>query len=197
MPDPVSVPLDVAAIRKHMTDSHLTIRDVENAAGMRNGVLHHCLKKGRCNRTTKARLDKYFANGHAATMQRAASDEFVKSKIAKVADDVRTTRKQLVPSGFLIPAIQRLGISQGEVARLTGVSLPSITNYVKRGYCPLWFRAAVNGLMAEAAPVERERTSVSVKSGGAVLFRVPESFAQAAFSALGAIDGITITMTRE
>ncbi len=110
---------------------------------------------------------------------------------------------EMVPSGFIPHALQTLGISVVELARLSGVSIQTIYNWNNKGSCPLSFRAAVNGLLAEhAAGGTRQLGSVPEKQtkrryvNGRFTLLVEEVDMSAAVSLL-ATHGIRVTVTKE
>lgn len=54
-----------------------------------------------------------------------------------------------VPTAFIKPAVKRLNITLAELGPAVGISQSAATNYLTKGTCPMWFKKAVNGLIAE------------------------------------------------
>ncbi|MDE2107106.1 MAG: hypothetical protein KGL39_58405, partial [Patescibacteria group bacterium] len=112
--------------------------------GTAKTAIYQLLDRKHMTEDMLGRINKYLASKHVPPVQ--VNGHAPEALVEKPQQG----RKQMVPSGFLMGSLQRLGITQSELARLTGASLNSIQVWIKRGFCPLWFRAAVNGLMAEA-----------------------------------------------
>jgi len=133
--------------------------------------IYKMLTNGQITDEMLGRINKYLAskhvpllqvkgNGHAPAPHLEEWENPLPKEVRVIipADQpAKGGRKQMVPSGFLMGSLQRLGISQTELSRLTGASLNSIQHWIKTGFCPLWFRAAVNGLMAEAQEPENPK----------------------------------------
>lgn len=153
----MSYTVNPQAIRSAAKTRGISIVEFAKLAGIDHTSLYKILRTGKATELQRNRLSKIFETRPTPT------DEVPPA--AETETRARTQRSNMVPSGFLVPAVQRLGISQTELSKLTGVTTVTIQRFLRTGFCPLWFRSAVNGLMAEKV-VEAPKANGHAKHQG-------------------------------
>jgi hypothetical protein len=199
----VTRPFDQGALRAAALATGMTVKEFGTFSGVGVTMIHKLERLGRITDDMLGRINAALKSKGVAPI--VPTDAPVAEHIEEAAPPSRQRGRnvEMVPSGFIAHAIETLGVTNQELARLAGLSAASIDNYKRNGFCPLSFRATVNGLLAEhAAGGTKQLGSVPEKAAkrryvnGRFTLLVEETDMSAAVSLL-ATHGIRVTVTKE